>query len=490
MSYAPFFMDLTKVPCLVVGGGSVALAKVESLLGFGAKVRVIAPALLPELQHLLDRSGCETTIAPYAPQSLDGARIVIAATDDRIVNKAVREDAVARHALVNVVDDPELCDFIFPAMVQRGPIQVAISTAGISPTLARYLKRRIEQVLPWNLEVLATWIAERRRMISQRFRHLQVRRRFWDDIIEGPIAQEVLEGNFAKAETLLAQALTDTDTMPRAALYLIGAGPGHPDLMTVRGAQLLAQADVILYDRLVPPDALTRYARRDAEKIPVGKSPRNHTLTQEQIDALIESNLKANKIVARLKGGDPGIYAHAAEEMEIARRLGVPWQMVPGITAATGCAATAGIPLTERDGANGVRFLTLYDETLHDENFWHSLTLGRNDTLVFYMTTRQRGFLCEKLIEAGFAATTPVLLIEQGTTPGHAEYEATVGTFGERYADQHFITPALLIVGDVVRWRAHHGWKEPPTERRSWFDDNNADSRDSVGTEGHVHVGD
>lgn len=469
MSYAPFFLKLDGTLCLVVGGGAVALSKTETLIGFGACVRVVAPAVLPELRALLARSGGTWIEGEYAPALLDDVRVVIAATDDRTLNGAIRADAVARRVLVNVVDDPSLCDFIFPAIVQRGPIQVAISTAGISPTLARYLKRRIEQVLPWNLDVLADWIAERRKKIASHVRHMQVRRRFWDDVIEGPIAQEVLENNFAKAEMLLAQAVTDTDTAPKAALYLIGAGPGHPDLMTVRGAQLLAQADVVLYDRLVPPDALTRYARRDAEKISVGKSSGDHSLTQAQIDALIERHLRDNKIVVRLKGGDPGIYAHAAEEMDIARRLGVPWQMVPGITAATGCAAAAGIPLTERDGANSVRFLTLYDETLHDESFWQSLSLGCDDTLVFYMTTRQREFLCRKLIEVGFKPTLPVLLIEQGTTPQHTEYEATLGSFAERYREHTFITPALLIVGDVVRWRAHHGWKEPPVERRSWF---------------------
>jgi uroporphyrin-III C-methyltransferase/precorrin-2 dehydrogenase/sirohydrochlorin ferrochelatase len=299
---------------------------------------------------------------------------------------------------------------------------------------------------------------------------MQARRLFWDEVIEGPIAQEVLEGNDAKADVLLSEALTERQAASRAAFYLIGAGPGHPDLMTVRGAQLLGLADVILYDRLVPPDALTRYARKEALKIPVGKSAGDHSRTQDEIGELIAQHLCANKIVVRLKGGDPGIYAHATEELEIARQLDVPYQIVPGITAAAGCAAAAGIPLTERDGANSVRFLTAYERNLHDERFWQSLALSPKDTLVFYMTTRQSSFLCRKLLEEGFSPLTPMVVIEQGTTPCHAEYEATLGTFTERYGDRTFITPALLIIGDVVRWRARFSWKEPPKERRSWFD--------------------
>jgi uroporphyrin-III C-methyltransferase/precorrin-2 dehydrogenase/sirohydrochlorin ferrochelatase len=298
---------------------------------------------------------------------------------------------------------------------------------------------------------------------------MQVRRRFWDSVLEGPVAQEVLEGNDAKAEVLLAQALVEHENAPRAALYLIGAGPGHPDLLTVRAVQLLAQADVVLYDHLIPPDTLARYARKEALKLPVGKRAADHSRTQNEITDLIEQHLRANKIVARLKGGDPGIYAHAAEELKIAQQLDVPCQIVPGITAALGCAAMAGIPLTERNVASGVRFLTLYDATLHDENFWKSIALGTSDTLVLYMSTNRRAWLFEKLLSLGLRADLPVLLVEQGTTPLHTEYEATLGSFDTLYNGHIFITPALLIIGDVVRWRSRNGWKEPAAARRDWF---------------------
>lgn len=470
MQYAPLFFRLDGVRTVIIGGGPIALAKAETFVEFGAKPHIVAPDIIPELQAFLEERGGSFHQSPYAPEHLAGARIVIAATGDHDINIRIHEDARRAGAIVNVVDTPHLCDFIFPAIVRRGDIQIAVSTAGISPTLARYLKRRIEQVVPWNLHLLAAWFKEKRGVIAKTFEHLQARRLFWDEIIEGPVTQEILEGNYAKAEDLFAQALAEAQTAPRAALYLIGAGPGHPDLITVRAAQLLAQADVVLYDRLIPPDTLARYARKDGLKIPVGKSARSHTKTQEEIDALIEHCLRDNKIVARLKGGDPGIYAHAAEELEIARRLNVPYQIVPGITAAAACAAAAGIPLTERGGAKGLRLLTLYDEDLHDGDFWRSIGLAPGETLAFYMTTRQRGVLCEKLIEAGLDPLTPVVLIEQGATPQHAEYEATLEFFNEKYASHSFLTPSLLIVGQVVRHRARLGWREPPRERKSWFE--------------------
>lgn len=470
MAYAPFFIKLhAHDRIIMIGGGAIAMAKAETLVTLGAALHVVAPAILPELVALVAHHGGMVTHAPYDKKYIEGARIVIGATDDLALNTQIYNDARALGILANMVDTPHLCDFIFPALVRRGEVQIAISTAGISPSLARLIKRKIEQVLPWNFDALAAWIKERRARVKNHFDHIQGKRLFWDQVITGPIAQEVLEGNHAKAEALFAQALAEQPTAPRAALYLIGAGPGHPDLITVRAAQLLAQADVVLYDRLIAQELLGRYARKEATKIPVGKSAGAHSKTQSEIDALLAAHLRANKIVVRLKGGDPSLYAHAAEELEIARRLGVPAQIVPGITAALGCAAAAGFPLTERDGAQAVRILTLYDETLYDEAFWQSIALAPKETLVFYMTTKKRGFVCDKLMACGLNPTTPLVVIEQGTTPQHAEYEATLGTFQKNYGDHTFITPTLLVVGDVVRWRSRHSWREPSAQKRAWF---------------------
>jgi uroporphyrin-III C-methyltransferase/precorrin-2 dehydrogenase/sirohydrochlorin ferrochelatase len=470
MTYIPLFFSVRPEDRIViVGGGQVALAKLEALRSAASSLRIVAREAVPALQETAQKYGAELIIAPYQKRHLADARLVIAATDDAALNRQVHADAKAAGITVNVVDTPELCDVIFPAVVQRGDIQIAISTSGISPTLARSLKRRIEQLLPWNMAWLGEWLDGKRATVRNKIKGIPDRRLFWDAVIEGPIPQEILEGNSAKAESLFAAALASHTQPPRVALYLIGAGPGHPDLITVRGAQLLGLADVILYDRLIPAELLSRYGRRDAEKIPVGKSRDTHGKTQQEIDSLLERHLRENRIVARLKGGDPGIYAHAAEEIAVASRLKAPWQIVPGITAALGCAASAGIPLTERGGALGVRFLTLYDETLHDEAFWQSMASSKKETLAFYMSTRHSALLCERLLAGGFDPATPLLVVEQGTTPGHTEYEATLGNFAERYGNFAFITPTLIIVGDVVCWRAEHGWKEAPKERRRWF---------------------
>ncbi len=471
MNYAPLFFKLNhEFLFAIVGGGHIAFSKAETLIGLGAIVQVVGKEILPELKTLIERSGGRVVQADYAPEHVARARIVIAATDNTILNERVYHDAKVHGQWVNVVDAPALCDFIFPAIIKRGDVQVAITTAGVSPSLARAIKRRIEHVLPWNLEALIHWIKEKRDVVKAHLKGIQARRLFWDDILEGSIAQEVVEGNFAKAETLFAQALSETPVASRAALYLIGTGPGHPDYITVRGTQLLGQADVVLYDRLIPPEVLERYARREASKIAVGKSANHHIQTQDAIAELIETHLRDNKIVVRLKGGDPGIYAHAAEELEVARQLGVPTQIVPGITAALGCAAASGFPLTERDGASGVRFLTYYDETRYSDGFWKSLEHSRNETLVFYMTTRKRNTLIEKLLSLGYSPATPAVVIEQGTTPHHAEYEATLGSFVKTFGNTRFTTPTLLVIGNVVRWRASHRWREPAECREDWFE--------------------
>ncbi len=470
MTHFPLFLSLNAGDrILLIGGGNIATAKLESLLPFAANLLCIASDIEPSLKEALSKAGILWQERPFNDDDLHGVRIAIAATNDHKLNEHIAKSARARGILVNAVDDSKNCDFIFPAIVRRGDVQIAISSSATSPVLARLIKQKIERVLPWNLERLTQFIRSRRELVGKTLTQLQPRRLFWEQVIDGPIAQEVLEYNDQKAEQLFLDALADFPNSTRGALYLISAGPGHPDLITVRGAQLLAQADVILYDRLVSPQLLERYARRDAEKIPVGKAKGKHSLTQPQIDALLAEKLHARQIVVRLKGGDAGIYAHAAEEIAIARDAGVAYQIVPGITAAAGCAAMAGIPLTERDGARSVRLLTLNEKDLVDTDFWNSIGAAKDETLVFYMSTAHRKALCEKLLTHGLAPTTPIVAIEQGTTPQHREYAATLATFAEYYGDYPFLSPTLFIVGEVVRWRDLHGWREPATEQRPFF---------------------
>ncbi len=474
MGYFPLFLKTTDAPVALIGGGAVALAKAETLLASGARLRVVAPDILPLLAAHVNAAGGTLHQEAYAPHHLEGAAFVIAATDDPALNARIHADAKALGLLINVVDTPELCDFIFPAVVARGEVQVAVSTAGISPTLARLIKRTIEQALPWNLAALAEWIETRKDRVKKHFPNLQARRLFWEEALEGAIAQEVLEGNHFKAERLFAQALEEQPAAARAALWLVGAGAGHADLITVQGARMLGQADVILYDRLVAGELLARYARKDALKLPVGKERGDHRRTQAEIGELLREHLSRKRIVVRLKGGDPGVYAHAAEEIAVAAALSVPWQICPGVTAALACAAHAGIPLTERGGANAVRFLTLYDEQLRDRDFWRSLALSRHETLVFYMSTARRAALAEKLLEAGFAPDTPMLLIEQGATPFHREYASALKDFAALHGAREFITPTLLIVGGVVGLRETQSWREEPREQGRFFESRGA----------------
>lgn len=470
MTHFPLFLNVSSdARILLVGGGAIATAKLESLLPFAPQLFVVARDFSRSMQQALTQHGIAHAKRDYVPEDLAGTRIVIAATDDRTLNAAIATEGRGHGLLVNAVDDAAHCDFIFPALVKRGPVQIAISSSATSPVLARLIKQAIEKVLPWNLERVAEFLYARKKQLHHALPNVQARRLFLESIIDGAIGQQVLEHNDAAAAAAFDAALAAFPNEKRAALYLIGAGPGHPDYITVKGIQLLSQADVVLYDRLVSPQLLERYARRDAEKICVGKQRGAHSYSQAEIDALLAEFLRDGKIVARLKGGDAGIYAHAAEELAIAKAAGAPWQIVPGITAAIGCAAMAGIPLTERDGARAIRLLTLYDHDMHDAAFWRNLAEAKDETLVFYMSTAQRREMCSNLLAAGFAPETPIMAVEQGTTPAHREYAATLETFGEFYGDYPFLSPTLFIVGDVVRWRAAHAWREPAQAGSRYF---------------------
>ena len=323
--------------------------------------------------------------------------------------------------------------------------------------------------MPWNFEKLITFIAEKRDFVKKTLTNLQARRLFWEKILTTPLIEEVTEGNLHRANSLFNTTLIQTNNIKQAALYLISAGPGHPDFITVRGVQLLSQADIILYDRLVSPILLSQYARKDAIKIFVGKTRTLHNKTQQDIDGIIEDYLRKGYIVARLKGGDTSFYAHTTEEIAVARKLAVPYQIVAGVTAASGCAAVAGIPLTQRHGAQTVRILTLNEALLKDDNFWASLALTPKETFVFYMSLHYRTDMIQKLLKAGLSKETLILAIEQGTTPHHREYESTLENFLTDYKDYDFISPTLFIIGDVVAWRKHHHWKEAEEPRLSFF---------------------
>ena len=470
MSYIPLFVDASSVgDILVIGGGEIATAKTEAMASTGARVTVLTKEISDELKSLCQEHDFSYELVEYSSDVLTGYKVVVAATDDDDLNERIASECRERGVLVNVVDNPPLCDFIFPALIRRGPLQIAVSSSGISPVLARLIKQMIEALIPAKFENLINFLDQRKSVIRSNLTKLQPRRFFYESVIRGTIAEEVMEGNDTRADTLFTNALETFPNENRAALYLVGTGPGNPDLMTLKAVRLLSQADAVLYDRLIPPDVIELYARKDAQKVAVGKTRCHHHKKQEDIDALIEEHLKAGHRVVRLKGGDPGIYAHSAEEIAVAHRMGVPYQIVPGVSAANGCAAYAGIPLTERGGAMSVRFLTLYKDRLEDETFWDGLSYAHDETLVLYMSTHNYPLLCARLIEKGFALETPFLVIEQGTTDYHKEYPGTLETFDKLYANKEFASPCLMVVGDVVKWHEQYSWKEAPAQDGEYF---------------------
>lgn len=459
MEYLPLFFHLRSQPVLVVGGGRVAVRKVDLLRRSGARVTVVAPELREELRKLAADSELQHIPAKFAEAHIDGAALVVSATNDHDVNAAVSAAARTRRIPVNVVDDPTLSTFIFPAIVDRSPIIVAVGSGGESPVLARRVREQIESVLPEKLGALARFMGDRRKAV-QRALGVLARRPFWERIVSGIVGTRVLAGDEAGAERAFESELRTSHltTSPSTGgnrlgeVYLIGAGPGDPDLLTLRALQLLQQADVVLYDRLVP-DAVLERSRRDAERIFVGKSGTagDHSV-QERIHELLVHYASQGLRVARLKGGDPFIFGRGGEEIEVLTRHSIPYISVPGITAALGAASYAGIPLTHRRLAQSVTFVA--GHVLDDESLdWHSLA-GSRQTVVFYMGVAHLDRIVAKLRDAGAKADQPAAVIERATLPEQRTLRGTLATIAASAREARVTAPALLIVGDVTTFTA------------------------------------
>jgi len=458
MDYLPLFHNLKGRSVLLVGGGEVALRKARLLADAGAVLRVVAPQIEAALAELVREKGGYCLVRSYAAADLDGCVLAIAATDDHEVNARISADAQGRGVPVNVVDSPALCSVIFPAIVDRSPLLVAVSSGGDAPVLARLMRARIETWIPASYGQLAGLAKKFREQVKRLLPNVQQRRVFWEEVFQGPIAERLLAGQGAEAERLLEAKLGGAAPKALGEVYLVGAGPGDPDLLTFRALRLMQQADVVLYDRLVAP-AIIELCRRDAERIYVGKRRAEHALPQEQINRLLVKLAAEGKRVLRLKGGDPFIFGRGGEEIEELAAHGIPFQVVPGITAASGCAAYAGIPLTHRDHAQSVRFVTGH---LKDGSFdlpWADL-VAPAQTLVFYMGLVGLSVICQRLIEHGRAATTPAALIQQGTTPQQRVIVSSLAELPARVAQEKVTAPTLLIVGEVVQLRDKLAWFE------------------------------
>jgi uroporphyrin-III C-methyltransferase/precorrin-2 dehydrogenase/sirohydrochlorin ferrochelatase len=463
MDFLPVFLNVRERPAVVVGGGAVAARKAELLLRCGARVTLIAPQLTVTLDSLLASGRIEHRATHFTPATLDGAAVVIAATDQPSVNAAVAQAARVRNIPVNVVDDLQESSFIVPAIVDRDPVIVAVGTSGNAPVLARFVRERIEALLPPQLGKLAALAGRWRRRVGRALGSVLERRRFWERVLAGPVATQVFAGQEAHAELELRRELKRATTARSAgvgAVYGVGAGPGDPDLLTLKAARLLQQADVVLYDRLISEAVLDR-ARRDAERIYVGKEAGRHHVTQEQTQQLMIELALKGKRVCRLKGGDPFVFGRGGEELQALTAEHIPVTVVPGITAALGAAAYAGIPLTHRDHAHSVTFATGHAREGGEAPDW--LELARpGQTVVFYMGLTQLPTIVAELTAAGARFDLPAAVIEHATLPEQRVIAGTLRDLAERVAAAQVRSPALLIVGEVVALRGEAGAKEAP----------------------------
>lgn len=463
MEFLPIFQVVKGKVCVVVGGGTTAERKVGSLLRAGAAVTVVAPGLTPGLARRVELGEVRHLARRFEPADILGARLVIAATDDRVVNRRVAELAGEQEIPVNVADDPDACTFLLPSVIDRDPVVVAVSTGKASPVLARLLRTRLESLIPAGYGRLGELCARYRDRVKARFSDERERRRFWDRVLQGAVAERIFSGQIEEAEAVIERELApgalDSDL---GEVYLVGAGPGDPDLLTFRALRLMQQADVVVYDRLVAEPILSM-TRRDARRIYVGKERNNHVMRQDEINRLLADLAKDGHRVLRLKGGDPFIFGRGGEEIDTLASEGIPFQVVPGITAASGCACYAGIPLTHRDYAQSVTFVTghLKDGTMNLN--WPQLAQP-GQTLVFYMGLVGLPVIVRELTAHGVPPAMPVALVQQGTTHMQRVYSGTLANILDVVEQDPPKPPTLIIVGEVVQLREKLSWFRTPSE--------------------------
>jgi uroporphyrin-III C-methyltransferase/precorrin-2 dehydrogenase/sirohydrochlorin ferrochelatase len=482
MQHLPIFLSVRDQLCVVIGGGEIATRKVAQLLRSGASVRVVSPELCRGIAKFHADGRIEHIARHYEDGDIAGAYLAFAATDNERVNHAVAEAGRALRVPVNVVDNPEDGSFIMPSVIDRSPVVAAVSTGGASPVLARLIRSRLESVIPAGYGRLAELCGQFRERVKETIEKPADRRRFWDRVLLGGVAERVFSGHMQEAEILMERELAEGRLQSgMGEVYLVGGGPGDPDLLTFRALRLMQQADVVVYDRLVAK-AVLDMTRSDAERIYVGKERDNHAMRQEEINQLLADLAKQGKRVVRLKGGDPFIFGRGGEEIDTLASQGVPFQVVPGVTAAAGCGSYAGIPLTHRDYAQSVTFVTghLKDNTMNLN--WQQLAQP-HQTVVFYMGLKGLPVISRELQAHGMPADTPAAMVQQGTTHQQRVFTGTIATLPEIVDREQPKPPTLIIVGEVVQLQ----------ERLSWFDATSASSQGATspitpGSEFHKHT--
>ncbi|MEW6678741.1 MAG: siroheme synthase CysG [Pseudomonadota bacterium] len=446
-AWLALFVDIADQPCLVVGGGAVAARKTRRLLAAGARVTLVAPTFGQAIAALVEGGDIIIHRRPFHLDDLGKQKLVVAATDDEAINTAIAQAARELDIPVNVAAPGRLSTVILPKVIDRAPVQIAVASGGASPALMRQLNRHLNALIPRAYGELATLLAEFRDEIGARFAGTDERRRFHDAIIDGPVSEQVFAGRHALARELIRDGLREGVPPASGEVYLVGAGPGDPELLTLRALRLMQKADVVVYDRLIGSDILD-LIRSGAARYYVGKARDNHACTQQEINQLLVEHARAGKRVLRLKGGDPFVFGRGGEEIQALMAAGIPFQVVPGVTAATGCAAYAGIPLTHRDMAHACIFLTGHFAEGETRVDWRALAQP-GQTLVFYMGVYNLAKIRARLLDHGMSPATPVAVIQNGTLPDQRVLFATLGTLLQSEIDH--AVPGLVIVSETVK---------------------------------------
>jgi len=457
LDYLPLFFKLENRTAVLVGGGQVALRKAHLLHQAGARLVVVSHMITTELADLVMSQQGQIIIGDYQAELLDGADLVIAATDDQPLNVQVHADALMRNLPVCVVNNPALCSFIFPAIIDRSPVVVGVSSGGGSPVLSRLLRAKLETWIPQGYSQLGKLVRRFRQQVSNRFTAEKDERRFWENALQGQIAEQVFAGREDIATALLTDALEQVSTEHQIGeVYLVGGGPGDPELLTFKALRLMQQADVVLYDQLVSAEVLA-LCSPEVEKVDVGKRRGKHTLVQQGINELMVEHALKGKRVLRLKGGDPFVFGRGGEELQVLKQHNIPFQVVPGITAASACSTYAGIPLTHREYAQSVRLITGHLKN-NSVDLKFSELVQPDQTIVFYMGLQNLPYLFSQLIVHGRSADTPAAIVSRGTTVEQRVLTGTLESLPLKQKEVQLPAPALIIVGEVVSLHQDLAW--------------------------------
>ena len=457
MEHLPIFINLKQKPVLVVGGGDIALRKINLLIKAQARVDCLSPFFCEGMNSLSRDNYVNLINKSFEPADIKDYSVIIAATDDATVNSSISSIAHDKRIPVNVVDSPALSSFIMPSIVDRSPVIIAVSSAGKAPVLARIIRAKLETVIPSAYGILAEIAGEYRQKVKDRFSKIKDRRAFWEATFSGVIAEKVFSGRINEAKDDIEKQLNDSVEMELGEVYLVGAGPGDPDLLTFKALRLIQQADVVLYDRLVSKGVMD-LVRRDSELIYVGKKGGSDKSTRQvDINNQLVELAKSGKRVCRLKGGDPFIFGRGGEEIESLSENGIPFQVVPGITAASGCSSYAGIPLTHRDYSQSCRFVTAHLKNGTTNLPWDEFIVDQQ-TIVFYMALSGANYICEKLMEHGMDKDMPIAIIEKGTMPEQKVYISSLTKLPDLLEREDIHAPTLMIVGEVVKLNEKLNW--------------------------------